>query len=336
MAIADTNAAFTIPVTILNEKEFKLSENGPAVFFDQPFEISAGRFLITKTSIDYRSFGSNQFFISHVSPEQRAVELVSGLTASQSGESNNIMQLTFYTENGKAGVDIVNRWMKEYQQAGLEDKRQIAMNALRFIDDQMDTVRQNLSGVEKNLQGYREKNKIYSPQTQSANYFSSIADLDNLITRKEVQLENISYLIKYISDPKNPNRQVASVLNISEPSLTSQIVDFNDLQLQRATTLKTTTAENPLVRNLDATIEKLRANIIQNLENVKQSYALEIKNFQEKSDEADKQVSLIPLKKKQLLDISRRQKILEELFSFLLQKSWKHLSASASTISNVK
>jgi tyrosine-protein kinase Etk/Wzc len=200
----------------------------------------------------------------------------------------------------------------------------------------MDTVRQDLMGVEKNLQGYREKNKIYSPEQQSQNYFNSLAELDNLITSKGVQLENINYLIRYINDSRNRNRQVVSLLNITEPTLLKQIGDFNDLQVQRETTLKTTTAENPLVRNLDAAIEKLRNDILQNLQNVKQSYTIELNNYQSKSAYAGKEVSLIPLKEKQLLDISRRQKILEELFSYLLQKKLETSISSASTISNIR
>jgi len=36
ISLRDSNASFTIPVTILNEHEFKLTEKGPAVSFDQP------------------------------------------------------------------------------------------------------------------------------------------------------------------------------------------------------------------------------------------------------------------------------------------------------------
>jgi capsular exopolysaccharide synthesis family protein len=44
----------------------------------------------------------------------------------------------------------------------------------------------------------------------------------------------------------------------------------------------------------------------------------------------------MPAKEKELLDITRRQKILEELYSFLLQKKLETSISSASTISNVK
>jgi tyrosine-protein kinase Etk/Wzc len=233
-------------------------------------------------------------------------------------------------------MDVVNQWMKEYQQSGLEDKKQIARYALRFIDDQMDTIRQDLSGVEKNLQGFREVNKIYAPEQQSESFFNSISELDNQITAKSMQLENVNFLIRYIGDNSNPYRQVASLLNVDEPSLAMQITQFNELQVERETLLKTTTVFNPMVKNLESTIDKLRKDIVQNLQNVKQSYQSYISNLQQKNSAAGREVSKIPVKEKQLLDITRRQKILEELYSFLLQKKLETSISSASTISNVR
>jgi capsular exopolysaccharide synthesis family protein len=313
-----------------------MAPGGPLLSFGQPFEIGQGSFIVNKTGVDHRSYSSNQFFINYKPLEDRAIEYVSRLTASESGESENIMKVSFQTENNKVGIEVVDQWMKEYQQAGLEEKKQIAKNALRFIDDQMDTIRQDLGSVEKNLQGFREKNKIYAPEQQSAEYFNNMSTVDNQITVKSLQLENVNFLIRYIGDDSNPYRQVASFLNVDEPSLVLQINNFNSLQVQRETLLKTTTTANPMVKNLESSIDKLRSDIVQNLENVKQSYQGYISSLRQKNAAASMEVSKIPVKEKELLDITRRQKILEELFSFLLQKKLETSISSASTISNVR
>ena len=336
LKMSDSASAFTIPIIIESDQQFRMAPGGPLLSFGQPFEIGQGSFIVNKTGVDHRSYSSNQFFINYKPLEDRAIEYVSRLTASESGESENIMKVSFQTENNKVGIEVVDQWMKEYQQAGLEEKKQIAKNALRFIDDQMDTIRQDLGSVEKNLQGFREKNKIYAPEQQSAEYFNNMSTVDNQITVKSLQLENVNFLIRYIGDDSNPYRQVASFLNVDEPSLVLQINNFNSLQVQRETLLKTTTTANPMVKNLESSIDKLRSDIVQNLENVKQSYQGYISSLQQKNAAASMEVSKIPVKEKELLDITRRQKILEELFSFLLQKKLETSISSASTISNVR
>jgi capsular exopolysaccharide synthesis family protein len=334
--LKDSLRSFSMPVTVLNDKEFAIDERMQPLLFDQPFESSSGRFAIQRTTNNFSRFGSNLFFIDYSPAEQRAIQLVGGLSAAPSGESNNILQLTYATENTKIGIDIVNQWMREYQQAGLEDKKYSAVNALRFIDEQMDTVKFELGGVEKNLLGFRERNRIISPTQQSTQFFNTLGELDKEITKQSVQVQVVDNLISYISETRNPYRQVASTLGIEEPSLLAQIGEFNKLQVQRETILKTTTRANPLVVDLEAGIEKLRIDIIQNLRNVKQAFKLSIDNLIARNREAGKEIMQIPAKEKQLLDITRRQKILEELYSFLLQKKLETSISSASTISNVR
>ncbi len=333
---SDSTQEFGFPVFMLNDREFSLVENGAKVFFNQPFETSMGRFSLRRTEVSISSFGSSKFIVDFASADTRANQLVSGLSALPSGESDNILELTYTTENTEIGVAIVNQWMKEYQQAGLEDKKQVAVNALKFIDEQTESVKEELGGVERNLLGFREKNKIINPEQQAANIFSTLTELENDLTKQGVQVQVIDNLIRYISDNRNPFRQVGSTLGIEEPSLALQIAEFNKLQVDRETILKTTTRSNPTVVNLETALEKLRIDILQNLKNVRQAYQFSINDLNARNRVMGREVSQIPAKEKQLIDITRRQKILEELYSFLLQKKLETSIGSASTISNVR
>jgi len=336
LTLKDSAKAFSIPVTITDDQHFKIFEDGQDILFNQPFENQAGKFVLVRTSMPISQYASNQFSVTYAPVEQRAGQLVGGLSAAPSGESNNILRLTYSTENTRIGVEIVNQWMKEYQLAGLEEKRLIAGNTIDFIGVQMDDVKEELGGVEKNLLGYREKNRVISPEQQSQQIFSTLSELEKEITTQVVQIQVVDNLIAYINDTRSPYRQVASTLGIEEPSLALQIGEFNRLQVQRETLLKTTTRSNPLVVDLETTIEKLRIDILQNLRNVRQAYQLSINNLNARNREVGKEISQIPGKEKQLLDITRRQKILEELYSYLLQKRLETSIGSASTISNVR
>lgn len=334
--VKDSLRSFSFPVSIIDERSFKLGELGTPVIFGQPFETVDGVFRISRTATPLSIFASNEFAVGYATVDDRGRQLISGMAASPSGESNSILQLTYETENVPTGLDIINQWMREYEKAGLEDKRLIAVSALKFIDDQLDTVRLELSGAEKNLQGFREKNRVYNPEQQATNYFNTLSEIDKEITTNEVRLAVINNLISYLTTTGNPYRQVGSTLGIDEPSLLMQINEFNKLQVQREAMLKTTTVANPMVKELESTIEKLRQDIIQNLRNIRSATELVIRNMRDKNDRAGDEVSKIPAKEKQLLDITRRQKILEELYSFLLQKKLETSIASASTISNIR
>lgn len=333
--LKDSSSPFSIPVIIQNDNEFKVSETGPSLKFNQAFENSSGHFVITRNHKANTPFSSNHFYINYTPVDMKAEDLINNLSASLSGESNNIVQMSFTTENSKVGIDIVNQWMSEYKLVGLEDKKQIAFNTLAFIDDQLNEVRQELSIVEKNLQGYREKNKVFNPQEQSQYFFGFQAELEKEINANSVKNEVIDNLIGYLTREDKLYSQVGSNLGINEPSLGIQISEFNKLQLQRETMLKTTTRSNPMAKDIESGIDKLRMDIIQNLNNIKRANHLVIQNLKSRSFETNRELSSIPSKEKQLLDIMRRQKILEELYSYLLQKKLETSIGSASTISNV-
>jgi len=87
---------------------------------------------------------------------------------------------------------------------------------------------------------------------------------------------------------------------------------------------------------MEANLEKLRVNIREALENVRQSYLIQKDKVEKKNLELTGRLQSMPEKSIQLLNIQRQQKILEDLYSFLLQKKIESGISSASTISNSK
>jgi tyrosine-protein kinase Etk/Wzc len=158
----------------------------------------------------------------------------------------------------------------------------------------------------------------------------------NGLTSQEVQLKVLDYLTKYLDDEKNLYRTVPVSLGISEPSLQTLISEYNAAQLKRETLLKSTTPSNPGIRDLDTELEKLRQQIRENLNNIHQSYLINRDNLLAKTRQAQDEIGEVPGKGRKILEITRQQKILEDLYSFLLQKRLEASISSASTVSNSK
>jgi capsular exopolysaccharide synthesis family protein len=332
----DSTASFGFSINILNDREYKLNEDPAPHFFGQVVELPFGKFRITRNTTGKIKFSSNEFIVSRQSLEDMAAGLSGGLKVGQTADFSNVLVLSYETENPQMGLDIVDGFMAEYQKASLEDKRQIAENTVAFIDDQLKTAKVELGSVERNLQNYREKQNVISPEAQSQLYFSELSESEKELIGQGVKLKIADQLIDYISSKKDPYRMVSSTLGIEEPSFAQQVIEFNRLQLERETALKTTTSANAMIRNLEAAIEKLRTDMLENLTHIRQTYSMMIGELKRRSGEANHEISSIPGKEKQLQEVTRQRKILEELYSFLLQKRLETAISSASTISNIK
>jgi tyrosine-protein kinase Etk/Wzc len=332
----DSTQGFSLAVTLESDTQFLLNEQPQKHFFNEVISLPQVSFRLIGTNRDRLTFGSNQFIISWQPVEYMAAGLSASISVSPATDVTNVLLLAYQTENTRLGVDIVNQYMYEYQQASLEDKRQIAANTLQFIDDQLDTVRYELGGVERNLLNYRQKNRVFNSQAQAGLSFGQLSETNTQLTEQGVRLKVTDYLINYLSDKQNAYRIVPSSLGTNEPALLAQITEFNRLQLERETAVKTIPSGNQIIQNLETSIEKLRTDMVENLKNVRQTHIMTLSELNKKNQEADQLISTTPTKEKQLLEVTRQQNILQELYSYLLQKKLETAIASASTISNIK
>ena len=336
VSLKDSSRSFSLQIFIINDTQYKTSEDGKALYFNQVMQRPEGVFRLQRNGNSYKAFASNQFIVNWQPTEDRAGSISGGLRVSQAADYSSVLLLTYVTENTKIGRDVINQYMYEYQQSSLEEKRQIAVNTLSFIDDQLVSVKQDLGAVERSLQQFKENSKAFNPEQQTQLFFGNISELSRQLTDLGVKIKVIDFLIAYVSDQKNPFRVVPTSLNIDEPSLLQTISEYNKYLLQRETYLKTTPATNPLVKNLETAIYKLKDDMIQNLRNIRQTYVVAQNELNEKNREANASIRSMPGKEKQLLEITRQQKILEELYSYLLQKKLETAISSASTISNIQ
>ncbi|MEO6000980.1 MAG: polysaccharide biosynthesis tyrosine autokinase [Chitinophagaceae bacterium] len=336
LELKDSTQAFTITVNFINENTINIDNSPKPVYMGQVIEKSYGKVRFIKSPTNYQQYGSSLFAVSWIPLEDIADGIAGSFNVTPINDYSNVLLVTLETENPRLGRDIVNQLMQEYNLSSIEDKRIVTKNTLEFIEESVDTLKRELSNVELMLQNYREKYKAINLEQQSIISFSELNSANNNLTVQEVQLKILNYLTTYLEDERNIYKTVPTSLGISEPSLQALISLYNTAQLKRETQLNSTTPANAVIKILDIELEKLREQIRENLKNIQQSYLITRDNLIAKSKLAEGEISEVPGKGRRLLEITRQQKILEDLYSFLLQKKLETSISSASTISNSK
>jgi tyrosine-protein kinase Etk/Wzc len=337
LELPDSNNAVGFAIKVLNDKEFLLNEGKEHYFFDKPFALGRDKFmLIRDLGVSFAPFQSPDFVISWSPANGAAWDLDGSLKIAPADDQSTILQLSMETEVPNLGIDVLNTLMQVYDSLIIEDKNRIATNSKEFIDKSLDTLRQQLGGVEGSLRDFMVKNQAFNIEGQAQTYLNNIQEGSKAVEDQQVKITIVDWLLDYIGKADNTYKMVPTDLGVSEPVLMAYIEQYNRLQLDRESNLKTTPAGNPMIAHMDASLDHVRQNMLQALRNVRASYEITKNALLQRGGSLNEELKGLPGKSMQQVNIQRRQKILEDLYSFLLQRKYEISISSASTISNSK
>jgi hypothetical protein len=141
----------------------------------------------------------------------------------------------------------------------------------------------------------------------------------------------------YLQDKQNDYRTVPSSLVLTDLTLNGKIEEYNKAQLYRAGLLESHIPEtNPIVKEQNEIIEKLRRDILEAMKNIKASTALTVNSYRERKGLAQNEIKSLPPQIKRLSEFDAELNSKMGIYSYLMEKKLATTISQASTLSNSK
>ncbi|MCB0698564.1 MAG: polysaccharide biosynthesis tyrosine autokinase [Chitinophagales bacterium] len=268
--------------------------------------------------------------------EWQAIRALKALDIKQVNNKSSIIDLAYSDALPLRAEDMLNELIDVYLKANIDDRVTTMQATVKFIDNRLVLVTDELGNIEKNLEHFKSERKLTDLSEQSKMLIDYSTDYAKQITEREVQLRVIESLEEYLADDANKDKIVPSSLLVRDDASLASMEAYNDLQLKRAAMLMTRTENNLVIKNLDTQLETIRDDLVRSLSSMKKSVVVSINELKKKSGDLDNEIRKVPENERIFLEYTRQQHIKQELYLFLLKKREETAISKSTTLANAR
>ena len=290
-----------------------------------------------KVVLDNQNFNElcldSKYSFSFNDIDNLAVSYMNLFTIAAINKQADIIQIYADGSNVDKLISILNKLTDEYIYQNLQEKNQIAVNTINFIDEQLSEISDSLRQTEDKLQTFRTTNNVMDVDVQAKSGLDLLQDLDGEKAILLVKSKYNDYLKDYLFKSKSLTDIVApSSLGIEDPMINNLVLELSKLSVSRNSMLVGAKTINPAITSIDAQINSVKSILIENINNSIKTNNIALTSLNTRISSIETEINKLPKTERQLVRIQRNFKINDAIYTFLLQKRSEAAIAKASNL----
>lgn len=257
---------------------------------------------ITKTTVG----ASTQYFLGN-------------LYVANTDERSSVIDLSLTDVNTERADDVLNTLIAVYNEQWIINRNQIITSTNAFIEERLDSLEKELGSVENEMSDYQISNHTLNLSDEGQRYMQRSYQYDDQNLSFENEFTLTQYFCNYIKKVKGYEHTLPLSSGINNPALQQQVNEYNGLVLERSNLISASTESSPLVSDIEKQMDVQRRGITTTIETHLAMLQTQVQMLHANNQRNNLEIDKAPSKARKYVDIERRRKIKEQLFTYLLQ-----------------
>lgn len=253
------------------------------------------------------------------------------LTIGAATKNSNLITFETVTPYTTYAKDLLNSVMNTYIDFDVQQQIERSAKTSESMNDRIKQLFGDLTSAEGNLEQYKEERGLRDVAADGAYAYGKLASLEARYLQGNMELETLEGVIELLNSASDTLQLLPVVENAS-----GLIGEYNRLVMSRLRMSSSAHPDNRVLRLMDQQLEQLRSNLMATLNNSLERGRDLVKDYYSRYERVEGELSTIPTRERELRNLTRQQRIKEEIYMYLLKKQEENAILMASTMAKAR
>ncbi|MEX1239957.1 MAG: polysaccharide biosynthesis tyrosine autokinase [Cyclobacteriaceae bacterium] len=234
---------------------------------------------------------------------------------------SNIVEIMVKGKISQKEILFLNTLLDVYLINELSKRNQLGLKTIKFIDDQLSGVSDELQQVESSLESFRSRNNILDIDATAENLTKNLNRLEIDKSMLESKLKYYKYIARSLDDKVNPKSiQAPSTFGLEDPFLNDLLLEYARLNQERTGLNYSTRQGNPVIEVIDLKIANNKKALIENVTNFIEASSMALEDLNQQIAEIHLSLKGLPRSEREMVSIQRKFEFNDNVYNYLLEK----------------